>query len=1267
MAANTGDSADARTAGEPVSRVGPYLLVPALLVASGWLAHRIAPGTHDLRLFWPPAGVGLAALLRWGRPAVPGTWAGALLLSLGLAGAAGGGIPALGPSDLGSAVAAASISTVQAIAAAWLCRGALRAGVPRLDSARSFLLFAALTGPLASLLTPAISLAIGGLGAWLPGGWVPADLARVRPPLLPILASWVGDSLGVVIVAPLMFCLFGAPRALWGARRLTLGVPSVAMLLLVVSAFGFVRRTELDRSQLELERRASAVHIRLADRLEGIRHTSTLLAAAVGSSPALDRGDFHLLASNALDLHPEIQAFEWSPRVPADSLAQIEAVARAEGMPTFTVRERDATDRLVPVTPRERYFPVRFVEPLQGNERALGYDLASEPVRGAALLRALSSAAPQVTERIVLVQEAASGFGTLLFAPVSHVRPTAEAPRPPDGVVVAVLRMNTLVARALQHISLDGLTVALLDTSSPEGAHLLSGEIPPLAALDDAGIKPLSRTIDFGGRAWQIVVVPDPGVLGTYGSWFAWGTLIAGLLMMTTQYAYLLTITGRTAHVEALVEARTGELRASEAMLRTVVDSEPECVALVAANGDIDQINRAGRLMIEAGPLDRVVGRPLAEFVSADDRDALNQLRALVFRGGSGTLQVEVEGLLGGRRWLDVHTVPILDAGGGTSFMLCVGRDVTAQRQAEEQLRLAAGVFSSAQEGIAITDASGRIVDLNPAYTEITGYSREDLIGSRTRVHRSAKHPAEFYDAMDTAIAQEDHWRGELWNLKKNGEPYAERLTVSGLYDAKGAIRHRVHLFSDITLTQNQKDRLEWMAHYDALTQLPNRTLLGGRFAVVAAASARSQTTVAVCFTDLDGFKQVNDTYGHEIGDRLLIAVAGRIAGCLRGADTVSRHGGDEFVLLLGELESKAQCERVMQRIHTALARPYEIDEHEIRITASSGIALCPADATDLDALLRLSDQAMYRAKAEGKDGFRWFDGSGDQDARQHRIQRSALTTALRAGELCLYFQPKVDMKRGTVVGAEALIRWNHPARGVLGPGEFLPIAEGTDLEIEIGNWVIAEAYRHLDEWRVQGLLLPVSVNVSTRHVLSDGFLANLEDLAASLPHVPPSALELELLESSVIGDLTALTRTLRSCQDALGIQVALDDFGTGYSSLAHLRYLAPDVVKIDRSFVRDMGEDPEDHAIVECVVRLAEAFQCEVVAEGVETVEQGLALLAFGCTVAQGFGIARPMSADRLCAWVIGYRAQPEWLSAAPASNVLRAPARLPRPRPAT
>lgn len=599
----------------------------------------------------------------------------------------------------------------------------------------------------------------------------------------------------------------------------------------------------------------------------------------------------------------------------------------------------------------------------------------------------------------------------------------------------------------------------------------------------------------------------------------------------------------------------------------------------------------------------------------------------------------------GEERWIECRGKVVTDNDEKHQKISGFIQDITERKNTEEKLKLSSRVFSDTHEGIIITDAQQLIVDVNPAFSQITGYSREDVIGKRPVILNSGKQSFKFYEDMWQSVTEHGYWQGEVWNRTKSGEPYAELLTISSLKNSHDEVTNYISVFSDITSSKRQQDQLNLMAHYDVLTKLPNRALFVDRFNQSIAHSIRTGYQLAVCFLDLDDFKPVNDNHGHEAGDRLLIEVADRIKNCIREEDTVSRQGGDEFAILLNDIKSAAQYEGTMTRIHQALALPYIIDDVQHNITASSGVTLYPSDDGDIDTLLRHADHAMYQSKLSGKNRSQLYSPDSDQRIIQKNILLDEIEQALVNHEFQLHYQPKVNMVTGDVFGVEALIRWIHPEKGLIPPLDFLPFIDSSPLEIKVGEWVINKALQQLDIWQLQGIRLEVSVNISSNHLLSPAFIVQLEECLAQYPAENSHYLQLEILESSALGDINAITNIIKTCQNRLGINFSLDDFGTGYSSLTHLRSLPVNTIKIDQSFVRDILDDPSDYSIIDGVIALSKSFDRHVIAEGVETTNHGLMLLLMGCEKAQGYAIAKAMPAAVFVSWLSDYVPNDYWV----------------------
>ncbi len=593
--------------------------------------------------------------------------------------------------------------------------------------------------------------------------------------------------------------------------------------------------------------------------------------------------------------------------------------------------------------------------------------------------------------------------------------------------------------------------------------------------------------------------------------------------------------------------------------------------------------------------------------------------------------------------WVEGEATPEAQADGSVLWHGYI-RDVTARQQTEEAMRLAANVFTFTHEGIIITDRDTRIVEVNQAFTDITGYTRDEVLGRHPTLLNSGRQDRAFYAAMWEMLLSKGHWSGEIWNRRKDGREIAELLTVSAVHDSQGEVRNYIGLFSDITTLKEHQAQLERMAHYDALTSLPNRFLMADRLRQSMTQAPRRGQRLAVAYLDLDEFKEINDGHGHEVGDQLLLTIAHRIAAALRDGDTVSRIGGDEFVVVLLDLGDAEGAAPVLSRIIEAAAQPVIVGERIVQVTVSMGVTFYPQQQpVDADQLLRQADQAMYQAKQAGKNRYHVFDAEQDLNVRRRFERVERIRRAKIDGELVLYYQPKVNMRTGQLLGAEALIRWLHPERGLLPPGEFLPVIENHPLSVTVGHWVIESALAQMAAWQRLGLNVPVSVNVGAMQLQDPDFVGRLRELLGRYPSVSPGSLQLELLETSAIDAYATVSQLIRDCQ-AIGVSFALDDFGTGYSSLTYLKQLPAEFLKIDHSFVRGMLEDPDDLAIVEGVLGLSKVFRRGVVAEGVETLAHGEVLLRLGCEQGQGYAIARPMPAHEMPTWLANWRTPDAW-----------------------
>lgn len=587
----------------------------------------------------------------------------------------------------------------------------------------------------------------------------------------------------------------------------------------------------------------------------------------------------------------------------------------------------------------------------------------------------------------------------------------------------------------------------------------------------------------------------------------------------------------------------------------------------------------------------------------------------------------------GEERWLEVFRNPVRDADGRMLGITGFSRDITERKRAEEMLRLTAKIFESSHDSIMITDMAGTIISVNPAFTEITGYSAEEVIGKNPRLLKSGRQDAEFYGEMWRSLLRDGYWAGEVWNRRKDGGSYAGRLSITTLRNDAGQPTHFVGVTSDITEFKMAQERVRHLAYYDQLTGLPNGSLMRERVNQLVFSSQRERREFALLFIDLDNFKQVNDTLGHHVGDLLLQTVAQRLRSSVRELDTVARMGGDEFVVILPDVDQVA-AQRVARKIIGQVTASYGIASHKINVTTSLGISMFPADGLDVEVLLKNAELALYQAKLRGKNDLAFFTSNLMAMAVERMQLESELRQALLNEELVLYYQPQVSLTTRKVVGLEALVRWPHPQLQMVPPDQFIPIAEESELIVELGEWALHEACRQLRQWQRAGLnIVPVAVNVSARQMRKPDF-PEVVEAALRKNGLGPQYLELELTERAVMADVDETVAMMQRI-GKLGVKFAVDDFGTGYSSLSYLRHLPLDKLKIDKSFVQDVAVDEGDREIANTVIQLAHGLKLAVVAEGVETTQQMSILLGQGCDTAQGYLFSRPLPPEELAAYL--------------------------------
>ena len=747
--------------------------------------------------------------------------------------------------------------------------------------------------------------------------------------------------------------------------------------------------------------------------------------------------------------------------------------------------------------------------------------------------------------------------------------------------------------------------------------------------------SPVIKTVSVPNAEWMLAVEPVDGWLDTMVL-LGHAIVVLGFSGLMALLAHLLQRQSmHRRELETKVQARTQDIEAAQQNLKTTLAAVPDLMMELDATGVVHNIHAHDAIDLLM-PIEDELGRNIDELLPPD---ALSVMRAALDdagHSGRSTGRQYTLNLKNGLQWfeLSVAAKPVLPSqeAGQPKRFVALARNITARKLSELQYRLSAEFFNGSSEGMLITDAEQRIIQVNPAFTTITGYSAAEVLGNTPKMLSSGRHDADFYARMWADLCEQGHWEGEIWNVRRNGEEYPEWLSISRILNESGEVSHYVAIFSDISRRLEQEARIRALAYYDPLTGLANRTLLQDRVQHDLSMAKRRQVPLSLLFIDLDHFKHVNDSLGHQTGDQLLIQIGQRIQASLREQDTVARLGGDEFMALLPDTSADGAA-NMARSLLKLLAEPYWLGNQELSVTPSIGIALFPDDGEDFESLYRCADTAMYRAKGEGRNRFAFFTPEMQSTSMRRLQLENALRKAIDRQELQLHFQPQVDMTNNRLLGAEVLLRWQHPEWGFVSPGEFIPIAESSGQIIAIGEWVLRQAVQQAQTWRHQGLPeLKIAVNLSAVQFRQPDLSRWVADLLASTGF-PAHCLELELTESTAMHKPEEAVATIQALRD-LGIQLALDDFGTGYSSLSYLKRFSISKLKIDQSFVQGLPDDQEDASIVETIIQMADGLDLETIAEGVETEAQLAFLRQHGCQQMQGYLLARPLGAKDFESW---------------------------------
>ena len=881
------------------------------------------------------------------------------------------------------------------------------------------------------------------------------------------------------------------------------------------------------------------------------------------------------------------------------------------------------TIRNLVIAPGDR---VAQIFPLAGNEAAMNLHYPSIPAQYATVLKAKEKRSPVMAGPVALIQ---GGYGFIQRYPV-FVKDANQSEERYWGVISIVADVNkVLEAGGVKTASELNLSIVSDNGTTVFGDKNTGGDLP------------VTLNMDIPGGAWELRAAPKDGWPST--SLFSSNYLLFGLinsllvgflswLLLRRQQTLKEQFTTLTATLTAKQQSEAAAEK-SQRLLQAIMNSAPTLIYV---------FDREGRLLFCNQQFEKAVGHSRESMIGTLRTDFLpaaiaeqhhNNDQSVLANGLALSIEESNQENDGEHTYLTLKSA-LRDADGEISAVIGVSTDITSRKKAEKDLQLASTIFANTADGIIVTDPAGTIVLTNPAFTQITGYSAAEAQGKNPRILQSDHQDAGFYRTMWQALGSVGLWQGEIWNRRKNGELFPEWLSITTVLDPCGAVSNYVGVFSDISAIKRSQAELEHLAHFDPLTELPNRSLFHDRLSHALERAGRYNQHVAVMVLDLDRFKTVNDSLGHPIGDQLLQQVAHRLKDCVRVEDTVARLGGDEFSVVLANLKSGDNIVDIARKILDSIERPFSINGHAAMVSTSIGIAVFPEDGTTPDLLIRNADAAMYQSKAAGRNTYHYYQPEMTQAAQRRLASEQALRRAIERQEFEVWYQPQLNLATGGLIGAEALVRWRDPERGLIPPNEFIPLAESTGMIIPIGEQVLRQVCQDIAKWQTSNLNPgKVGVNVAGPQLFRSDFIGLLCDVIEKFA-IPPSALEIEITETCVLDNPELARQLLDTIQD-MGISIAIDDFGTGYSSLSHLKKLPIDTLKIDRSFVSDLPDHPHDIAITRAILAMGRSLGFDVIAEGVETKEQQKFLLDEGCIQGQGYLFAKPMPIKEFTDWL--------------------------------
>ena len=1206
-------------------------------VLAGVLCLWASPDVGSYPLIWLPAGVGVAATLRLGPAAWPGVLLSALLLTL-LARHVSGLAPDTTRGVIDGLLVGLALCLQSALAARLLQPPG--SALPALDTAAGVARFALIAAPLA---------AIFGGGGILLGAFL-SDAIGSSGVTSALLAAWFGQWMGMLFATPLLLAAVGSTSPVWRGRAVAVAIATLLAAGIAFATGGATAAREQERQRLLFNSYAAGLSQSLVGEFDDVRGVAGALRYFLESKRSVEAEEFRRFSEAIGRRSPGVIGMGWAPRVMQGDVAAFEAAVRASVHPAFRLSS-PAMGATGPLNADHAY-PVTFVLPAAAQAR-LGVDLlrsqgGSEAIERA---RATGDVVAFPPRRALLGQP---GELTLLF--VAAVGPVSVVPGLPgfEGVVGVAAQPLLMARRLLERGETQSAMIHFLLEDVTSAEPVLLADLG--AASEGATLEPYHRRLEVGGRILELTIAPTAGYLA---SQFSLGPLllqVSASISAAFLLLFLVVLSARSARVERQFEDRTAELAARNRQLRNEI-AEREAAEereretqrsfldglAFAGIGSWDHDLDSGQLR-GTSELFRMYGLPgtstgmdfdtLLERVHPDDLPLYQEaLEACTVGGGFLSLDLRVMHPGGRIRWISARARHRVDRA-GHPHVVGVSWDITERVEASARAKLLAMAFDRGGEAMFISDPQFRMVEVNPAFAALTGIGQVLAPGMDVVEVFAERGNREQFRSYAAIALDRGGWQGEIWGRGAGGVPRPFWLVLAVVRDNSGEPSNYVGSFVDISDRKGAEEKIEFLAHHDALTGLPNRFSLQSRVDQALSQVTRAGDRLALLFIDMDRFKLINDSLGHDVGDQLLLEIARRLRASVRSSDIVARLGGDEFVVALPGAGDDDAIARMAEKLRQELSAPYNLRARLLHSSPSIGIAIAPEHGTTVETLMRNADAAMYRAKDLGRNNFQFFDQALSERARERLELAADLRGALEREEFLLHLQPQVRAEDGAYVAAEALIRWQHPQRGLVPPDQFIGVAEEFGLIDAIGDWALNAACRELASLNAQGIQdLRVCVNLSAKQ-LRDRELPARVAAAIAASGIKAADLELELTESMAMQDPQSTIALLKRLYDS-GVGLAIDDFGTGYSSLSYLKMLPLHNIKLDRSFVRDIDAEPGGRAICSATVAMAHALGIKVVAEGVETEVQRDFLMALGCDYLQGWLFSKALPGPALAALI--------------------------------